>query len=43
VRGENPLVIINVAPGDYRRIFPIPQAEVDANPNIRTQQNPGYL
>lgn len=43
VRGENPLVIINVAAGDFRRIFPIPQAEVDANPNIRTQQNPGYL
>jgi hypothetical protein len=27
---------------DFRRILPIPQAEVDANPNIRTQQNPGY-
>jgi hypothetical protein len=43
VKGENPLSTINVAPGDYRRIFPIPQAEVDANPNIRSQQNPGYL
>lgn len=26
----------------FRRIFPIPQGEVDANPNIKTQQNPGY-
>ena len=25
-----------------RRIFPIPQAELDANPIIRPQQNPGY-
>lgn len=34
-----PLVI----PADYfRRILPIPQAELDANPNIRGQQNPGY-
>jgi len=42
VRRENPLTIINVAPGDYRRIFPIPQAEIDVNPNIRNQQNAGY-
>lgn len=25
-----------------RRILPIPQSELDANPNIRDQQNPGY-
>jgi starch-binding outer membrane protein, SusD/RagB family len=42
VRRENPLTIINVAPDDFRRIFPIPQAEIDVNPNIRSQQNPGY-
>jgi hypothetical protein len=27
---------------NFRRLLPIPQAEVDANPNIRTQQNNGY-
>lgn len=26
----------------FRRILPIPQGEMDANPNIRTQQNSGY-
>jgi len=42
VRRENPLTLINVAAGDFRRIFPIPQAEIDVNPNIRSQQNTGY-
>jgi hypothetical protein len=28
--------------GNFRRILPIPQVEVDANPAIRVQQNPGY-
>ena len=27
---------------DYRIILAIPQAEVDVNPNIQGQQNPGY-
>lgn len=27
---------------DYRIILAIPQAEVDVNPNIKNQQNPGY-
>ncbi|HEV7329884.1 MAG TPA: RagB/SusD family nutrient uptake outer membrane protein [Flavisolibacter sp.] len=27
---------------NFRRVLPIPQGEIDANPNIRTQQNPGY-
>ncbi|MBI2275088.1 MAG: RagB/SusD family nutrient uptake outer membrane protein [Bacteroidetes bacterium] len=26
----------------FRRLFPIPQVEVDANPQIKTQQNAGY-
>ena len=28
---------------NFRRLFPIPQAELDANPNIRDQQNPGWF
>ncbi|HEX8334811.1 MAG TPA: RagB/SusD family nutrient uptake outer membrane protein [Segetibacter sp.] len=42
VRRENPNTVINVAADDFRRIFPIPQGERDVNPNIRSQQNPGY-
>ena len=37
--GNVPLVI---AADNFRRILPIPQAELDANPNIRSQENPGY-
>lgn len=37
--GNVPLVL---AATNFRRIFPIPQAELDANPNIRAQQNSGY-
>jgi len=42
VRRENPTVLIVVAPSNFMRIFPIPQVETDVNPNIRSQQNPGY-
>ncbi|RPH31668.1 MAG: RagB/SusD family nutrient uptake outer membrane protein [Bacteroidales bacterium] len=28
--------------GWYKIVLPIPKAEIDANPNIRDQQNPGY-
>jgi len=42
VRRENPTVLITVPPSDFRRIFPIPQAETDVNPSIKVQQNPGY-
>jgi hypothetical protein len=27
---------------NFRRLFPIPQAELDVNPNVRSQQNPGW-
>lgn len=37
--GNVPLVLETT---NFRRIFPIPQAELDANPSIRGQQNPGY-
>jgi hypothetical protein len=33
---------LTIATTNFRRILPIPQIELDANPNIRTQQNPGY-
>lgn len=31
-----------IALDNFRRLLPIPQPELDANPNIRTQQNSGY-
>lgn len=37
--GNVPLVL---AADNFRRILPIPQEELDANPNIRGQQNAGY-
>src|SRR6187401_3260282 len=33
----------NIPYSNFRRLFPIPQAEMDANPNIRGQQNPGWF
>ncbi len=43
VRGTNfPVAARNIPYSNFRRILPIPQAEVDANPTIRPQQNPGY-
>lgn len=35
-------VPLTIAADNFRRILPIPQSELDANPNIRNQQNPGY-
>ena len=35
-------VPLTIATTNFRRILPIPQSELDANPNIRDQQNPGY-
>lgn len=40
--GEYTGVPLVIAANNFRRILPIPQAELDANPNIRGQQNPGY-
>lgn len=33
---------MSVAAGDYRFTWPIPQSEIDTNPQIKGQQNPGY-
>ena len=32
----------NVGVNDFRQLLPIPQREIDANPAIKGQQNPGY-
>ena len=37
--GNVPLILET---SNFRRILPIPLGELDANPNIREQQNPGY-
>jgi len=34
--------IVNFQPGDNKLVFPIPQVEIDANPVLKPQQNPGY-
>ena len=34
--------IVSFQPGDYRMILPIPTAEMEANPQLKGQQNPGY-
>jgi len=33
---------LSIPADNFRRILPVPQAELDANPNIRDQQNAGY-
>lgn len=33
---------LSIAADDYRWLWPIPQSEIDANPQIKEQQNPGY-
>jgi hypothetical protein len=43
VRGANyPASARTIAFSNFRRIMPIPQGELDANPTIKTQQNPGW-
>ena len=37
-----PVAVRTVEYSNLRRLLPIPQSETDANPQIRTQQNPGY-
>ena len=33
---------LSIPYSNFRRLFPIPQAELDANPSIRGQQNTGW-
>lgn len=33
---------VSYQPDDYRFVWPIPKAELDANPQLKPQQNPGY-
>jgi hypothetical protein len=40
LKTQNPYQALPIATNDIHRIFPIPQAEVDVNPNIA--QNAGY-
>ena len=35
-------VPLTLATSNFRRVLPLPQGELDANPNIRSQQNAGY-
>ena len=42
ISGNYPGVPLTIAANNFRRLLPIPQSELDANPNIREQQNPGY-
>lgn len=37
-----PAAVLNIPYSDYKRILPIPQTEMDANPQIRSQQNAGW-
>lgn len=39
---DYPANALSIPYDNYRRLLPIPQAELDANPNIRSQQNPNY-
>jgi hypothetical protein len=43
VRGANyPAAARSFPVSNFRRQLPLPQGELDANANIRSQQNPGY-
>ncbi len=33
---------VTYSAGDYRYTWPIPQSEIDSNPKLKGQQNPGY-
>lgn len=39
---RRPEATLQYAPNYYRFVWPIPQAEMDVNPQLKGQQNPGY-
>jgi hypothetical protein len=42
-RGANyPAAARTIPYANFRRVFPIPQTEIDVNPTIKVQQNPGW-
>lgn len=43
VRQEERYANYTVAAGDPRLVWPIPQAEIDANPQMKGEQNEGYV
>ncbi|MET0634524.1 MAG: RagB/SusD family nutrient uptake outer membrane protein [Chitinophagaceae bacterium] len=42
IKNQNPFTPFPIAVTDIHRLFPIPQNEIDVNPNIAGQQNPGF-
>lgn len=40
--GQETTEKLNKPADDYRMVWPIPKIEIDANPQIKQQQNPGY-
>ncbi len=40
--GNGHWAIVNFQPGDNKLVLPLPQTELNANPVLKTQQNPGY-
>lgn len=39
---QGPKTVVAIPYDDHRFIWPIPQSELNANPTLATQQNPGY-
>ncbi len=39
---EGPFGVVSVDYDDHRFLWPLPQSEINSNPTLATQQNPGY-
>ncbi|MFL5788618.1 MAG: RagB/SusD family nutrient uptake outer membrane protein, partial [Flavisolibacter sp.] len=42
IKNQIPFTPFPIPVTEPHRLFPIPEVEIDVNPNIRSQQNPGY-